>query len=216
MKSEELFKRMSESIIQGQEEEAIRLSEEAIELKMDLLETINKGFVPGIEEVGVLFEKGEYFLPQLLLSARAMKSALERLKPLIKKEGKGEKLVKGTILLGTVEGDIHEIGKNLVGSLLSANGFRVIDLGIDVSVEKFLEEVKRSKPDILGMSALLTTTMVNQRKVIEVLKSEGIRQEVKVIVGGAPVTGKWAEEIGADGYGKDAFEAVRIVSKLTA
>jgi corrinoid protein of di/trimethylamine methyltransferase len=180
---------------------------------IDPLKAIEEGLAQGIREVGNKFANGEVFLPELIMAAETMKKALEILEPELKKKKKERKTL-GKVLLGTVAGDIHSIGKTIVASMLSANGFEVYDIGEDVPAGKFVEKVKELKPDILGLSALLTTTLPEQKVVIETLKKEGLRDKVKVIVGGAPTSREWAKEIGADGYGADATEAVEVVKKL--
>ena len=183
---------------------------------------INQGFKPldiinsmaeGMKVVGERFERGEYFISDLIASAEIFKEAMNILEPLIMKEREAIKPI-GKVVIGTVEGDIHDIGKNLVAMMLRINGFEVIDLGIDVSPQKFVEAVKQYNPDIIGMSALLTSTMINMRKVIEALEKEGLRNKVKIIVGGAPITEEFAKKIGADAYGENAIIAVDICKKL--
>jgi corrinoid protein of di/trimethylamine methyltransferase len=194
-------------------ESATSAAIEVVKAKVDPLKAIEDGLTQGIKEVGDKFGKGEIFLPELVMAAESMKKALEILEPELKKEKKERKTL-GRVLLGTVAGDIHSIGKTIVAAMLSANGFDVYDLGTDVSPENFVAKVKELKPDILGLSALLTTTLPEQRVVIEILKKEGLRDKVKVIIGGAPASKEWAEEIGADGYGADAMEAVKVAKKL--
>jgi 5-methyltetrahydrofolate--homocysteine methyltransferase len=161
--------------------------------------------------VGEKFSNGEYFLPDMLMAARAMKAALEVLKPALEKTGMP---TIGKVVIGTVEGDMHDIGKNVVATFLSGNGFEVFDLGLNVPVQRFVQEVREKKPDIVGMSALLTTTMPVMGKVIEALKEAGLRSQVKVIVGGAPVTQEYANYIGADGYARDGGKAVPVCREL--
>jgi corrinoid protein of di/trimethylamine methyltransferase len=162
---------------------------------------------------GERFDSGEFFLPDLIISADCMEKSMELLEPeLVKREQSLQS--PGTVVIGTVVGDIHEIGKSLVATMLSANGFKVHDLGVDVKVEQFVEKVRETDANVLGMSALLTTTMIGQREVIEALDQAGLRQGIKVVVGGAPVTRSWADEIGADGYAEDATGAVELVQSL--
>jgi len=213
MEKEKILALMSQAIIEGNQEEAVRLAREALELKLDLAEVIEKGYVPGIQKVGELWEKGEYFLPELITSSEAMKAALAILEPEIKKMDQGLR-ARGKVVIGTVEGDIHDIGKNIVASMLQASGFEVFDLGADVKLEKFIEKAEEVKADIIGLSALLTTTMIGQKRLIELLQKRQLRERYKVIVGGAPVTARWAEEIGADGYAENAVAAVHLVEKL--
>lgn len=186
---------------------------EALESGMGAGDILNEGLIEAMAEVGKLFEEGEYFVPEMLIAARAMKAGLAILKP---------KLVDadikpiGKVASGTVKGDLHDIGKNLVKMMLEGAGFSVTDLGVDLSVESLVEQIKQLKPDILGLSALLTTTMPEMQKVIEALGDEGLRDSLRIMVGGAPVDAAFAEKIGADGYGKDAAEAVRIARSLQA
>jgi len=213
VKREQLYEEMSQSIIQGEIEEAGQLAQKALEMQFDPLRVIEEGYVVGMEELGRLFQTGEYFLPNLMAAAEAMKTALKVLDPALKAH-KAKRKIPGRVVLGTVKGDIHDIGKNIVGSMLVAAGFEVIDLGVDVSREKFLDEVQKVKPDILGLSCLLTTALPSQKNVVEALKKTEDVQDVKVMVGGASVTNKWATEIGADGYAEDAVTAVTVAKKL--
>ncbi len=206
---------MKKSIIEGHKGEAKRLAEEAILEKMDLNEVIEKGYVPGIQKVGDLWEKGEYFLPELISSAECMKEAMNILRPEIEKHHIDTKSI-GKVIIGTVQGDIHDIGKNLVSSMLSANGFEVIDLGADVKLDEFIEKAVVEKVDFICLSALLTTTMLGQKKIIEKLKDRKLYGQFKVLVGGAPVSKRWSEEIGADGYAENAISAVKIARDLIA
>ncbi|MGC9335832.1 MAG: corrinoid protein, partial [Anaerolineae bacterium] len=175
---------------------------------------IDEALTPGIDRVGELFETGEYFLPDLIIGADAMKAALGVLEPVLLK-GRERKVV-GRVVLGTVKGDLHEIGKTLVGTMLTANGFEVTDLGVDVSADEFVAAVKETGATLVGASALLTTTMLHQQDVVEALKEAGLRDRVKVMVGGAPITETWAEKIGADGYAEDAISAVALAKRLAA
>ena len=176
-------------------------------------ENIIDAITDALRVIGEKFERGELFLVHLVAAGEAAKNVIsEYIEPLLK--GKGRKSKVGRVVLGTVAGDIHDIGKNIVASMLFAAGFDVIDLGKDVPVQNFIEAVKKYKPDILGMSALLSTSLPVQKEVIEALKKNNLREKVKVIVGGAPVTAEWAEEIGADGYAEDAIKAVRVTLKL--
>ncbi len=211
--SDELFAAMKQSIIDGDEEQAAALARQALGQNVDPLAAINEGYVPGISYVGDQFGAGEMFLPDLMLAAEAMKAAVAVLEPEMQKRGTQRQML-GKVVLGTVKGDIHEIGKNLVATMLSASGFEVYDLGVDVPFEKFIAKVREVNADIIGMSALLTTTMTGQRTVIEMLTKEGLRPKVKVMVGGAPVTRSWAAEIGADGMSEDAMGAVTLAKKL--
>jgi trimethylamine corrinoid protein len=209
----ETFAAMRRSILDGSADQAGDLAKKALEQGIGPLEAIDQGFVPGMNEVGEMYAQRKMFLPDMLASAEAMKAAMAVLEPELKKQG-GERPTAGTVVLGTAKGDIHEIGKTLVGTLLTAHGFQVHDLGVDVTGERFAAKAREVGADIVGVSALLTTTMGGQKLVIEALNKEGLRPKVKVIVGGAPVTRRWAEEIGADGYGKDALSAVALVKSL--
>lgn len=215
MEKEKIFNLMSQAIIDGDEEAAVRLAREALQLKLDPTEVIEKGYVPGIQKVGELWEKGEYFLPELITSSEAMKAAMAILEPEIKNRDQGLR-GKGKVVIGTVEGDIHDIGKNIVASMLQASGFEVYDLGADVKLEKFIDKAEEVGADIIGLSALLTTTMVGQKRLIELLIQQKLRDRYMVIVGGAPVTADWANKIGADGYAENAVAAVHLVQQLLA
>jgi corrinoid protein of di/trimethylamine methyltransferase len=209
----DLLARINASIVDGDPDLTVALTKQALEAGIEPLAIIDGGLVPGIREVGEKFSCGEYFLPNLIVSARGMKQAMQLIEPELQARQQQTKSA-GTVVIGTVKGDIHEIGKSLVATMLSANGFAVHDLGIDVPVEKFVEAAKATKANLLGMSALLTTTMGTQKKVIEALAAAGLRGNVKVMVGGAPVTRNWAGEIGADGYAEDAIGAVDLARQL--
>jgi trimethylamine corrinoid protein len=205
--SEDLYEQMKQTVLEGEPEEAAALAQQGLDAGLAPGDILDKGFVKGIEEVGDLFGRGEFFLPELVQGAEAMKAAVAVLQPAIDAAG-GASRSLGVAVAGTVAGDIHEIGKTIVCSMLSAAGFTVTDVGCDVPVETFIDKVKELKPDLLLLSALLTTTMPNQQKTIEALKAAGLRDNVKVMIGGAPTTRAWADEIGADGYAEDAIEAV--------
>jgi len=207
------FSAMRQSIIDGAPDVASELAHDAIAAGTAPLDAINNGYVPGMHDVGEQFSRGQMFLPDMMASAEAMRAAMSVLDPELRKLGT-ERPMAGTVILGTTKGDIHEIGKILVGTLLTAHGFRVHDLGVDIPGEKFADKARELNADIVGVSALLTTTMRNQKGVIEALEKSGVRSQVKVIVGGAPVTRRWAEEIGADGYAKDAIAAVSLAQEL--
>ena len=189
------------------------MAEGALARGVDPLEAINQGYTVGMDTVGELFASGEYFLPDLILGGEAMKAALAVLEPALKAAGQ-ERQVLGRVVLGTVKGDIHEIGKSLVGTMLSANGFEVYDLGIDIESEAFVAKAREYNADIVALSALLTTTMLRQREVIDHLAESGVRDQVKVMVGGSPVTQGWADDIGADGFAEDAANAVIVARRL--
>ena len=210
--SEELFKKLSQAVIDGEPEDAEALAREALEKGIDPLACINNGLMVGISEVGELFSKGDYFLPELIIGADTMKVALDILEPAL--TGGQQRDVVGRVVLGTVEGDLHEIGKTLVATMLTANGFQVTDIGVDKKADDFVKAVQEVNADIVGASALLTTTMLQQKKLIEKLEEAGIRDRVKVMIGGAPVTDSFATEIGADGYAEDAISAVDLAYRL--
>jgi len=213
MNEREIIEGLKNAIINYDSEGAAKLANMLLNLKIDPLKAIDEGLAMGIREIGEKFESGEIFLPELVSAAEAMKNVLRILEPKLK-ERKKKRHVLGNVLIGTVEGDIHDIGKNIVAALLVANGFEVNDLGIDVPTATFVEKVKETRPDILALSALLTTTLPVQREVIEALKKSGLRDYVKVIVGGASVSLEWSKEIGANGYGVTASEAVNVVKEL--
>jgi len=192
-------------ILDGDAEKAERLARLSLDADSSPLRALEP-FIAAIRQAGDLFEEGEFFLPQLLMASKAMKAALGVIFP--ESGGEVSGMQRGMVVAGTVQGDIHEIGKNLVCALFAANGFRVIDLGGDVPLDQFVQKTRELKPDLLALSALLTTTMINQRNLIEKLKASGLRDRVRVMVGGAPVTADWAKSIGADGYAPDAARAV--------
>lgn len=207
------FAAMQQSVVDGAPENALALAKQALDQGLPALQIIDNGFLPGMTEVGEQFAKHQMFLPDMLAAAEAMKAAMSVLEPELKRQGE-ERPSAGTVILGTTRGDIHEIGKTLVGTLLTANGFKVHDLGVDVASDQFAARARELHADIVGVSALLTTTMRGQRSVVEALERAGLRSSVKIVVGGAPVTQRWAEEIGADGYAKDAMSAVALVKNL--
>jgi corrinoid protein of di/trimethylamine methyltransferase len=204
---------MAQSIIDGEAEQAVSLAQKSIEMQIHPLEAITKGFVPGVSYIGDQFGKGEAFLPELVMAGEAMKAAIATLEPELAKHHEARQVL-GRVVLATVEGDIHEIGKTLVGTMLSASGFEVYDLGVDASADKIIGKAIEVNADLIGMSALLTTTMVRQREVIEELDKEGLRPRIRVIVGGAPITKDWAEKIKADGTSEDAVGAVKLAKQL--
>lgn len=210
---EEMLEKMARAIIDGLRGEAESLAREAVKNGLDLLEVINRGFVPGIQKVGELWEKGDYFLPELISSAESMKAAMAVIQPELRR-AKIDAPSRGRVVIGTVQGDIHDIGKNLVASMLQAHGFEVHDLGADVNLGRFIDKAQETGADFICLSALLTTTMLGQRKLIEMLKASNLREKFLVLVGGAPVTQKWAEDIGADGYAENALGAVRLALRL--
>jgi trimethylamine corrinoid protein len=213
MNKAELFAAMEKAIVDGDGAAAGRLAGEAVRAGLDLLEVIEKGYVPGIHKVGDLWEKGDYFLPELISSAVAMKAAMAVLEPELQRS-RLQARTGGKVVIGTVEGDIHDIGKNLVASMLQAGGFEVFDLGADVKLEKFIEQAEAVGADFICLSALLTTTMLNQKRFVALLKEKNLRRKYKVLVGGAPASHKWAEEVGADGYAENAVAAVKLAKSL--
>ena len=210
--SVEMYDQLAQAIIEGEQDEAEGLARQALDQGLDPLTCINEGLTKGIERVGELFSSGEYFLPELIIGAEAMKKALAVLEPAM--VGEQSREVVGRVVMGTVEGDMHEIGKTLVSTMLTAKGFKVFDIGVDQSAEKFIDAIKENDAEIVGASALLTTTMLQQKKLIEAIEVAGLRDQVKIIIGGAPVTESFAAEIGADGYAEDAISAVDLAFRL--
>jgi len=210
--SEEMLRRLKQAVIVGEAEEAAELTRQGLDQGLDPLVLIDEALTQGMNRIGELYSSGEYFLPDLVIGGDAMKAAFAILEPAL--VGTQEREPAARVVIGTVEGDIHEIGKTLVATMLAANGFEIRDLGADVSPERFADAVREVNADVVGLSALLTTTMVSQKAVILTLKEAGLRDQVKVIVGGAPVSLEWAEEIGADGYAEGAMEAVEVVKQL--
>ncbi len=212
MPPNDFYNNISEAIVKLDKEKAIMLANKAINENMNLLEVIEKGFGEGIRKIGELWEEGEFFLPELMLGGTIMQEALKILLPHLKDQA--NKISSGIVVIATIEGDIHSIGKTIVATMLSANGFEVYDLGADIPAEKIIETAIEKQANIIGISALLTTTMYGQKKVIEILESRGIRNNFKVILGGAPITPSWVKESGADGYADNAVEAVNLVKRL--
>lgn len=210
-----IFEELRKAVIEGDIEKAKEAAKKALEANIDPLEAITNGLAKGTKEVGDKFGEGEAFLADLIMAGEAMKRGMAILLPKIR-EAKTERKTLGKVVVGTVSGDIHSIGKDIVATLLEAEGFEVINLGEDVPTKKFIEKVKEHNPDILGLSSLLTATMPMQKEVIEALKEAGLRQKVKVIIGGAPTTKEWAEEIGANGWAGDAISAVNLTKKLVS
>ncbi|HWR65750.1 MAG TPA: corrinoid protein [Bellilinea sp.] len=204
---------IKQAVIDGNAPEVKKLVTLALEQKVLAEEILKSGMIAGMSEVGRLFEEGEYFVPEMLIAARAMQGGLGILRPaLVEQDVKSA----GKVVIGTVKGDLHDIGKNLVSMMLEGAGFQIVDLGTDVSPDKFIEAIREHAPDIVGMSALLTTTMPNMQKTIQAFNDAGVRQNVKVMVGGAPVTQRYASEIGADGFAPDANQATAEARKLIA
>ena len=207
------LQKLYDAILNGDAKAAVAATQEALADQADPLELVSKAMVPAMDEVGKRFECEEYFVPELLISARAMKGALALIRPLLAAQGAQP---VGRVAIGTVKGDLHDIGKNLVASLLEGGGFEVRDLGADVAPEKFVEAVKTKGVNIVCLSALLTVTMPSMKTTIEALAAAGVRDKVKVLVGGAPVTPQYATEIGADGYGENASVAVTLARQMVA
>ena len=209
----ETLEQLQTAVITGEPDQARELAAQALEAGVVPLTAIEQALNPGMQVVGDRFECGEYFIPDLVMSAEAMKAAMAVLEPALVARQE-QRQVAGTVVIGTVEGDIHEIGKSLVGTMLAAAGFQVYDLGVDVPVGEFVERVQETGANVVGLSALLTTTMRNQEVVIEALKEAGLREQVQVIIGGAPTSPEWAQTIGADAYAENANEAVAVVREL--
>jgi len=205
-----LLARMKQVVLDGDEDAARELAQQALDQGMDLMQVIEQGFVAGIRQTGELWEEGEFFLPELVTAAQAMKGAMAVLQPSL--EGEGSAIGLGRVVIGTVQGDIHDIGKTLVGTMMAANGFDVCDEGGDVPVERFVERAREVNADLVCASALLTTTMTVQKNLISALKEAQLG--AKVMVGGAPVSQQWADEIGADGFADNAVAAVEVARKL--
>ena len=203
---------IKETVIRGKIADIEGLVQTAIDDGADLDALLNEGLIGAMDVVGKMFSEGQIFVPEMLVSAETMKKGLNLVKPLLTE---GAFQGAAVVLLATVKGDLHDIGKNIVGMMLEGAGFRVVDLGTNLTVDRLIQEVEEIKPAVVGLSALLTTTMSEMQNVIKVLQEKGLREEVKVIVGGAPVNAAFAQKIGADGYGKDATEAVNIVKKMT-
>ncbi len=212
----ELFKALSEAIIKGDQNTAEELAQKSIKNSINPIETLQNCLIPAMDIVGQKFENQEFFLPEILIAARAMEHALNVLKPEIEARRKQEKSPEKeiTVVIGTVKGDIHDIGKNLVKFFMEGAGFKVFDLGKEVSAETFIQAIKKRNADILCMSALISTTMPYFRTVIKKLEEEGLRDKIKVMVGGAPVTEEYAKKVKADAYAEDAFKAVQIARAL--
>src|SRR6056297_2662130 len=205
------FEKMADAVIKGKEDLVDEITQKAVDEGVEPTEIINNGLISGMNVVGKRFKAGDMFVPEVLMSAKSMKAGMNIVKPLLLE---GDMPSEGKVLLGTVSGDLHDIGKNLVGMMMESGGLEIVNLGTDISPEEFADEVKDHKPDVLGMSALLTTTMLSMRDTIEVLREEGLRESVKVMVGGAPVTKEFSDEIGADGWAPDAASAKDLAFEL--
>jgi corrinoid protein of di/trimethylamine methyltransferase len=213
MSNQKLLERLAKAVVEGDKNSARQNAQEAVDEGLDPLEAVDQGLSKGMEVVGANFEAGESFLPELLMAADSFSAAMEILNPVI--EANKQKISKlGTALLATVKGDLHNIGKNIVATVLETNGFEVVDIGIDQSTLNIIEAAQKHKADFIGLSSVMTTTMPYQKEVIETLSEMGLREKFFVLVGGGPVTQKWADEIGADGYGETAVDAVGLAKKL--
>ena len=212
---EKILEEIKEALINLDEDRFLELVKEALKKNVDASKIVFYSMSEGMREIGKLFEGGEYFLAEMIVAAEMFKKAMKILEPkLFKKVKKAREIFRGRVVIGTVKGDIHDIGKSLVASMLRAAGYEVIDLGVDVPPEKFIEAVEKYEPDILGMSSLLTTTVHQMKEVIKLLEGKGLRRRVKVIIGGLATSLEYAKAIGADGWGKDAVQAVQLVDRL--
>lgn len=205
------LKVLKEAVIKGDINTAVAVTQKAIDAGSNVNDVISQGLIAGMDDVGEKFSKGQFFVPQMLRSAKTMQECMKLIQPLLKE---GEITSKGKVLIGTVKGDLHDIGKNLVSMMMEGAGFTITDIGVDVPPEKFVQMAQEKEPDIIAMSALLSTTMPSMPVVIEALKEAGIRDKVKVMIGGAPVTEKYAQEIKADAYASDAGAAVNKAKQL--
>ena len=205
------YQDLADSIIAGDNVKSKVITQKLVDSGVSSSEILNEGLVPGMEVVGKKFKANEMYIPEVLIAARAMHAAMDIIKPMLSESGAK---MKGTVIIGTVQGDLHDIGKNLVGMMLEGGGFSVIDVGVDVSAEKYAEEAKKSGAKLIGLSALLTTTMPVMKDVIAILKTDSSTADVKVMVGGAPLTQEYSDSIGANGYASDASSAVDLAAKL--
>jgi len=204
------FEGLSNAVLVGELDKVLELTKQAIDEKIEVNSIINEGLLPGMNVVGKRFKNGDMYIPEVLISARALNGGMELLKPLL---DAGEETIKETVILGTVKGDLHDIGKNLVGMMVESAGYKVVDVGVDIEPKVFIEKIKETGAKVLAMSALLTTTMLAMKDTIETLKEEGLRDRVKVIIGGAPISQDFADEIEADGFAPDAASAAELVKK---
>jgi corrinoid protein of di/trimethylamine methyltransferase len=209
----ELLEKMANALIAGKQDEVIKLAQEALDAGTAAKEILDNGLLAGMDVVGQRFKAGDMFIPEVLLCARCMHGAMDILKPLL---SESDAAGAGTYLIGTVEGDLHDIGKNLVSMMLQGAGFKVVDLGTNITAQQFVDAVKEHHPQVIGMSALLTTTMPKMEETIAALKEAGIRDQVKIMAGGAPVTQDFVDKIGADAYGANAASAVEKAKELVA
>ena len=212
--NEEFVNKLMNVVVSYDIEGAAKAAEDALQAGVDPVVAIEDGLARGVRIVGDKFGTAEVYLPELMVAVEAMKQAMKVLEPAIKEGERARRQSLGKVIIGTIEGDIHDIGKSLVSAMLTVAGFEVVDLGSDVPVEVFIEKTREVKPQVIGMSALMTTTMLRMEEVIRVLEKEGLRKNVKVIVGGAPTSKEWADKIGADGHGGDAMEAVEVMKNL--
>jgi 5-methyltetrahydrofolate--homocysteine methyltransferase len=208
----DILTEIAEKLYAGDDDAVAELTQKALDEGVKPREVLNGGLLTGIDQVGIDFRNDELFVPEVLVAARAMHAGMDILRPLLTESDIPS---AGKVIVGTVEGDMHDIGKNLVGMMLEGGGFEITDLGIDIPPDKFVEAVKTEQPNIVGMSALLTTTMLGMKDTIDALVEAGLREKVKVMIGGAPITQAFAEEIGADGYAPDAASAVELARSLT-
>jgi 5-methyltetrahydrofolate--homocysteine methyltransferase len=207
----EILGELQEQVVEGATAEVVDLTEQALRGGVAASAILNEALIPAMNTVGALFESGEYYLPEMMAASQAMQASLKLLRPLLAETGL-KPVAKA--ILGTVQGDLHDIGKNLVGTMLEGAGFEIVDLGADVPAEQFIEAIKTSDAQVVGLSALLTTTMPMMRTIIEAIEEAGLRNRVKIIIGGAPITQPYADEIGADGYAPDASSSVRMTKRL--
>jgi len=205
------YQELANSIITGDNVKSREIAQKLIDEGVSAVEILNNGLIPGMDVVGKRFKANEIYIPEILVAARAMHAAMDVIKPLLIES---DTPTRGTVVIGTVQGDLHDIGKNLVAMMLEGGGFSVIDIGVDVSAEKFVEEAKKNNANIVGLSALLTTTMTGMKEVIEMFRTDDIVKDVKIIIGGAPLTQEYADSIGADGYAPDAASAVDLAIDL--
>lgn len=207
------LQQLADAVISGQAPKVEQLTTEALDQGVSPTDVLNKGLIAGMQVVGVKFKNNEFYVPEVLIAARAMKAGMKILRPKLAESGIEP---AGRFVIGTVTGDLHDIGKNLVSMMIEGAGYEVIDLGVDVAPNTFIEAVKDHQPLAIGMSALLTTTMVNMKKTIEAFENDGLRDQVKILVGGAPLTDDYAREIGADGYAPDAASAVELLEQFNS
>jgi len=210
---EETYQQLKQCVLDGNQPGAVEATKKLIAAGEAPQNILDSALVPAMEEVGDLFQRNEYFIPELLVAARAMEGCMAILQPLL---SAGDSKPRGVVVIGTVKGDLHDIGKNIVAAMLKGAGFKIVDLGTDVDAAKFAKAVAEHKPDVIGLSALLTTTMREMKSIIDELGGSGLRGGVKVMVGGAPLTQQFADEIGADAFGQDAAEAVKKAKQLVA